>query len=130
VILATGFKVMDKHHFKEYSPNCPDVLTALEFERLISATGPTEGQLKRLSDGQKPKKLAFISCVGSRDERHHSYCSKVCCMYMFKHAKILKEKYPDIDLYLFFIDVRTAGKDFEEFYVSTKQLGAKVIRGG
>lgn len=130
VILATGFKVMDKHHFKEYSPNCPDVLTALEFERLISATGPTEGQLKRLSDGQKPKKLAFISCVGSRDERHHSYCSKVCCMYMFKHAKILKEKYPDIDLYLFFIDVRTAGKDFEEFYVYTKKLGAKVIRGG
>lgn len=130
VILATGFKVMDKHHFKEYSPNSPDVLTALEFERLISATGPTEGELKRPSDGKKPKSVAFISCVGSRDERFHTYCSKVCCMYMFKHAKILKEKYPDIDLYLFFIDVRTAGKDFEEFYVSTKQLGVKVIRGG
>ncbi len=130
VILATGFKVMDKHNFKEYSPECPDVLTALEFERLISATGPTEGQLKRLSDGKKPKSMAFISCVGSRSEKHHSYCSKVCCMYMLKHAKILKEKYPDIDLYLFFIDVRTAGKDFEEFYVSTKQLGVKVIRSG
>lgn len=130
VILATGYKVMEKHHFKEYSPNCPDVVTALEFERILAATGPTEGELKRPSDGQKPKKLAFISCVGSRDERYHSYCSKVCCMYMLKHARILKEKYPDIDLYLFFIDVRTPGKDFEEFYVYTKQLGVKVIRGG
>jgi heterodisulfide reductase subunit A len=130
VILATGFKVMDKHHFKEYSPEHPDVLTSMEFERLLSATGPTEGKLKRLSNGEKPKSIAFISCVGSRSEKHHSYCSKVCCMYMLKHARILKEKYPDVDLYLFFIDVRTAGKDFEEFYVFTKQLGAKIIRGG
>ena len=130
VILATGFKVMDKKHFPEYSPEHPDVLTSMEFERLLSATGPTEGKLKRLSNGEKPKKIAFISCVGSRSEKHHTYCSKVCCMYMLKHARILKEKYPDIDLYLFFIDVRTVGKDFEEFYVYTKQLGAKIIRGG
>ncbi|MCD6548787.1 MAG: CoB--CoM heterodisulfide reductase iron-sulfur subunit A family protein [Thermodesulfobacterium sp.] len=130
IILATGFKVMDKHHFKEYSPDCPDVLTSMEFERLLSATGPTEGKLQRLSDGKKPKSIAFISCVGSRSKKYHTYCSKICCMYMLKHARILKEKYPDIDVYLFFIDVRTAGKDFEEFYVFTKQLGVKVIRGG
>ncbi|MGB9710256.1 MAG: FAD-dependent oxidoreductase [Thermodesulfovibrio sp.] len=130
VILATGYKVMEKTHFKEYSPHSPDVVTAMEFERILSATGPTEGELKRPSDGTKPKTIAFISCVGSRDERYHTYCSKVCCMYMLKHARILKEKYPDIKLYLFFIDVRTAGKDFEEFYVYTKELGVKVIRGG
>lgn len=130
VIIATGFKPMSKVHFKEYSPHCPDVITSMEFERILSATGPTVGELKRPSDGTKPKTIAMISCVGSRDERFHSYCSKVCCMYMIKHARILKEKYPDIKLYLFFIDVRTAGKDFEEFYTYTKELGVKVIRGG
>ncbi len=130
VIIATGFKPMSKIHFKEYSPNSPDVITSMEFERILSATGPTGGELKRPSDGTKPKTIAMISCVGSRDERYHPYCSKVCCMYMLKHARILKEKYPDIKLYLFFIDVRTAGKDFEEFYVYTRELGAKIIRGG
>ncbi|MFQ3574753.1 MAG: CoB--CoM heterodisulfide reductase iron-sulfur subunit A family protein, partial [Thermodesulfovibrionales bacterium] len=130
VIIATGFKPMSKTHFKEYSPQSPDVITSMEFERILSATGPTGGELKRPSDGTKPKTIAMISCVGSRDERHHSYCSKVCCMYMLKHARILKEKYPYINLYLFFIDVRTAGKDFEEFYVYTKGLGTKIIRGG
>jgi heterodisulfide reductase subunit A len=130
VIIATGFKPMPKHYFKEYSPHSPDVITSMEFERILSATGPTGGELKRPSDGTKPKTIAMISCVGSRDERYHPYCSKVCCMYMLKHARILKDKYPDIKLYLFFIDVRTAGKDFEEFYVYTRELGVKVIRGG
>lgn len=130
VILATGFKPMSKHHFIEYSPQSPDVVTSMEFERILSSTGPTGGELKRPSDGTKPKVITMISCVGSRDVRYHTYCSKVCCMYMLKQARLLKEKYPNIKLYLFFIDVRTAGKDFEEFYVYTKDLGVKIIRGG
>ncbi len=130
VILATGFKVMPKEKFPEYAPSHPDVLTAMEFERIVSATGPTGGKLKRLSNGEKPKRIAFISCVGSRDVKHHPYCSKVCCMYMLKHARIIKDKYPDVEVYLFFIDVRTPGKGFEEFYVHTKKLGVKVIKCG
>ncbi|HMK61451.1 MAG TPA: CoB--CoM heterodisulfide reductase iron-sulfur subunit A family protein [Dissulfurispiraceae bacterium] len=129
ILLATGFKPMPKDPFKEYSPQSPNVVTAMEFERIISATGPTEGELKRPSDGNKPKSFAFVSCVGSRDKKHHTYCSKVCCMYMFKEARIVKEKYPDSEIYLFFIDVRTPGKDFDEFHTYCREMGMHVIKG-
>lgn len=129
ILLATGFKSMEKHHFKEYSPESPNVITAMEFERIISATGPTEGELKRPSDDKKPKTIAFVSCVGSRDKKYHTYCSKVCCMYMLKQARIVKEKYPDSNIYIFFIDVRTGGKDFDEFYVSCREMGINMISG-
>lgn len=129
IITATGFKAMDKYPFKEYSPESPNVITSLELERLLSATGPTEGRLKRLSDGAKPNTVAFISCVGSRDKHHHTYCSKVCCMYMLKEARLIKEKYPDTNVFIFFMDVRTGGKDFEEHYNYCRDLGIRVIRG-
>ncbi|MGB9802421.1 4Fe-4S dicluster domain-containing protein [Desulfofundulus sp.] len=129
IIVATGYKVMDKSPFKEYSPQSPNVITAMQLERILSATGPTEGQLKRPSDGEKPKSITFISCVGSRDKRYHTYCSKVCCMYMLKEARLIKEKYPYIDIYIFFIDVRTGGKDFEEYYNYCRNLGIKILRG-
>jgi len=129
IIVATGYRVMDKEHFKEYAPDSPNVLTALQLERLISATGPTEGKLVRPSDGEKPKVISFISCVGSRDERYHTYCSRVCCMYMLKQARLIKEKYPDVEIYMHFMDVRTPGKDFDEYYTYARQLGIKIIRG-
>ncbi|HIP24920.1 MAG TPA: CoB--CoM heterodisulfide reductase iron-sulfur subunit A family protein [Archaeoglobus profundus] len=149
IIVATGYRVMDKKHFKEYAPDSPNVITALQMERLISATGPTEGKLivpadipkylewkKKVKKGEKaelnvrkPHVITFISCVGSRDDRYHSYCSKVCCMYMLKQAMILKEKYPDLDIYIFFIDIRTPGKDFDEYYMRCRKLGIKIIKG-
>jgi len=129
IIVAAGFTTMDKSSFPEYSPRSPNVVTSLQLERILSATGPTEGELKRPSDGEKPRTVAFISCVGSRDKNHHAYCSKVCCMYMLKEARLIKEKYPDTGVYIFFIDVRTAGKDFEEYYTYCRELGIKMIRG-
>jgi heterodisulfide reductase subunit A len=129
IVVATGFKVMDKTPFKEYSPHLPNVVTALQVERLLSATGPTEGDLKRPSDGKKPETVAFVSCVGSRDKNHHAYCSKVCCMYMLKQARLIKEKNPHTDVFIFFIDVRSGGKDFEEYYSYCRDLGIRIIRG-
>ncbi len=149
IIVATGYRVMDKKHFKEYAPDSPNVITALQMERLISATGPTEGKLivpsdipkylewkKKIEKGKeaelearKPHVITFVSCVGSRDERYHTYCSKVCCMYMLKQAMLLKEKYPDLEIYISFIDVRTPGKDFDEYYMRCRKLGIKIIKG-
>ncbi len=137
IIAATGYKVMDKAFFKEYCPESPNVVTAMQFERLISATGPTNGELivpadiPKFGEGEvrKPKVITFLSCVGSRDSRFHTYCSKVCCMYILKQAMIVKEKYPDVDVYAFFIDVRTPGKDFDEYYMRCRELGIKIIKG-
>ncbi len=138
IIVATGYRVMDKKYFKEFSPSSPNVITALQMERLISATGPSDGKLivpsdiKKYKEGnnaREPKVIVYISCVGSRSKRYHSYCSKICCMYMLKQAMQLKESYPDLDIYIFFIDVRTAGKDFDEYYMRCKELGIHIIRG-
>jgi len=149
IIVATGYKVMDKKYFKEFAPDSPNVITAMQMERLISATGPTEGKLivpsdipkyeewkKKIAKGEqaelearKPHTIVYVSCVGSRDDRFHTYCSRICCMYMLKQAMILKEKYPDLDIYIFFIDVRTPGKDFDEYYMRCRQMGIKVIKG-
>jgi heterodisulfide reductase subunit A len=149
IIVATGYKVMDKKHFKEFAPDSPNVITAMQMERLISATGPTEGKLivpsdipkyeewkKKVAKGEeaeleakKPHTIVYVSCVGSRDNRYHTYCSRICCMYMLKQAMILKEKYPNLDIYIFFIDVRTPGKDFDEYYMRCRELGIKIIKG-
>lgn len=129
IVVATGYKVMEKEHFKSLAPDSPNVLTALQLERLISATGPTGGKFLRPSDNEKPKTISFLSCVGSRDQKHHTYCSRVCCMYMIKQAKLLKEKYPDLDIYMHFMDVRTPGKDFDEYYTGALDMGIKIIRG-
>ncbi len=129
IIVAVGYKVMDKSVFKEYAPHSPNVITAIQFERILSPTGPTEGRIVRPSDFKKPRAISFISCVGSRDVKYHTYCSKVCCMYMLKQARIVKERNPEIDVYIHFIDVRAPGKDLEEYYTYSRQLGIKIIRG-
>jgi heterodisulfide reductase subunit A len=129
IITATGYQVMEKDKFPEYAPASENVVTALQLERLISATGPTGGKLLRPSDHKKPKTISFVSCVGSRDARHHSYCSRVCCMYMIKQARLIKEKYADIDIYMHMIDVRTPGKDFDEYYTAARNLGINFVKG-
>jgi heterodisulfide reductase subunit A2 len=93
IVVATGYKVMEKGWFKEMAPDFPNVITALQLERLISATGPTGGAFLRPSDQIKPHTVTFVSCMGSRDENFHTHCSRVCCMYMIKQARLLKEKY-------------------------------------
>jgi heterodisulfide reductase subunit A len=129
IVVATGYRVMGKENFKNFVPDSPNVLTALQLERLISATGPTGGQFLRPSDDKKPQTINFLSCVGSRDHNHHSHCSRICCMYMIKQARLLKEKYPHLNIYMHFMDVRTAGKDYDEYYTGALEMGINVIRG-
>lgn len=132
IVLATGFDLINLDKFGEYSYNHPDVITSLEFERLTNAAGPTSGKFIRFSDGKRPKKLVFIQCVGSRDksERGKSYCSKVCCMYTAKHAMLIKDKYPDTEISVFYIDIRTPGKNFDEFHRrAVEEYGVNYIKG-
>jgi heterodisulfide reductase subunit A len=97
-----------------------DVINGLEFERILSASGPTGGVVRRPSDGKVPKNVVFIQCCGSRDTEHHNpYCSKICCMYTAKHAMLYKHRVPDGNATVFYIDVRTGGKAFDEFYQRT-----------
>ena len=107
------------------------VITSLELERIMNAAGPTKGHLERLSDGKAPKELVFIQCVGSRcsDDRGKPYCSKICCMYTAKHAMLIRDKYPDTNVTVFYIDVRTPGKNFDEFYRrAVEQYGVNYIK--
>lgn len=133
VVVATGFEPikLDKYDEFAYSQS-PDVVTSLEFERLMNAAGPTGGTLLRPSDGKHPHTIVFVQCVGSRcdDSRGKSYCSKICCMYTAKHAMLCREKYPDTDVYVFYIDVRTPGKNFDEFYRrAVEEYGVRYIKG-
>lgn len=115
VILAPGFgrideDVLSRHGFGKF----PDVLTSLEFERLTCASGPTEGTIVRPSDQRHPKHIAFLQCIGSRDETcGNGYCSSVCCMYAIKEASVAKEHDPDLDITIFYMDMRTQGKEFD-----------------
>lgn len=117
IIVATGYQEYDVLRMKEYNvANNPDVLTGLEFERLLSASGPTQGEIRRPSDGKIPKSVVFIQCSGSRDpENHNSYCSKICCMYTAKHALLYRHTVHDGQATIFYIDIRAGGKDYEEF---------------
>jgi heterodisulfide reductase subunit A len=122
---------LDGYDEFQYS-RLPDVLTSLEFERVMNAAGPTGGNLLRLSNGEKPKSVVFVQCVGSRsdDGCGKSYCSKICCMYTTKHAMLVKEKYPDVDVSVFYIDMRTPGKNFDEFYRRAAEVyGVRYIKG-
>ena len=133
IVVATGFDMIKLDKFAEYSyDTCPDVITSLEFERLTNAAGPTKGHLERLSDHKAPKSVTFIQCVGSRDTtcRGKSYCSKICCMYTAKHAMLIRDKYPDVQVNVFYIDVRTPGKNFDEFYRrAVEEYGVNYIKG-
>jgi heterodisulfide reductase subunit A len=131
IIVATGFETylpydMPLLGYGKY----PNVLTSMEFERLILAAGPTGGKVIRGSDGKKPHSVAFIQCVGSRDKQHYPYCSNFCCMYTLKHVVQLKEKYKeDIEVTVFYMDIRSPGKGYEEFYDRARELGVNFIRG-
>lgn len=121
IVVATGFNPISMEKFDEFAySRSKDVITSLEFERLMNAAGPTGGKLLRPSDGEHPHTIVFVQCVGSRcaacAEKGKEYCSKICCMYTAKHAMLTRDKYPDTDVYVFYIDVRTPGKNFDEFY--------------
>ena len=133
IVAATGFEPISVEKYDEYAySQSKDVITSLEFERLTNAAGPTSGTLLRPSDGKHPHTIVFIQCVGSRctPEKGKSYCSKICCMYTAKHAMLTREKYPDTDVYVFTIDVRTPGKNFDEFYRrAVEEYGVHYIKG-
>ena len=133
VILSPGFAPFDPTVFDSYQyAKLPNVMTAMEFERILSASGPTMGHLVRTSDHKEPKKIAWFQCVGSRDMNRcdNSYCSSVCCMYAIKEAVIAKEHAgKDLDCAIFFMDMRTHGKEFERFYTAAKDKhGIRFIR--
>jgi heterodisulfide reductase subunit A-like polyferredoxin len=133
VVLAPGFKAFDPTVYETYAfARHPNVLTSLQFERILSASGPTMGHLVRPSDHKEPKKIAWLQCVGSRDINHcdHPYCSAVCCMYAIKQAVIAKEHAgKDLETTIFFMDMRTHGKDFERFYMrAEKEQGVRFVR--
>ncbi len=133
IILAPGFTPFDPTQYETYSyANHPNVVTSLEFERILSASGPYEGHLVRPSDHAEPKKIAWLQCVGSRDINRcdHSYCSAVCCMYAIKEAVIAKEHSKEpLDAAIFYMDMRTYGKDFEKYYNRAEhEKGVRFIR--
>ncbi len=133
IVVATGYEIINLDKFDEFAYNqSPDVVTSLEFERLMNAAGPTGGTLLRPSDGEHPKTIVFVQCVGSRSTEScgKPYCSKICCMYTAKHAMLCREKYPDTEVYVFYIDVRTPGKNFDEFYRrAVEQYDVHYIKG-
>ncbi len=135
IVVATGFNPISMDKFDEFAYNqSKDVITSLEFERLTNAAGPTAGHLERPSDGKSPKTIVFVQCVGSRcdacAEKGKEYCSKICCMYTAKHAMLVRDKYPDTEVYVFYIDVRTPGKNFDEFYRrAVEEYGVKYVKG-
>jgi len=129
VIVATGYDSFDPSVITQYGYGRYDnVLTALQFERMCNASGPTEGKIV-LKDSSEPKNIAIIHCVGSRDKNYHEYCSRVCCMYSLKYSHLIKEKIEDAEVYQFYIDMRCFGKGFEEFYERLSNEGVKFIRG-
>jgi len=128
IVLATGFKDFDPRVVPELGYGQTDnVITAMEFERLINSGGPTEGQVT-LKNGQVPKSVAILHCIGSRDDRYHDYCSRACCMYSLKFAQLVHD-YVDAEVYEIYRDMRTFGKDYEEFYNRTRVKGVNFYHG-
>jgi heterodisulfide reductase subunit A len=146
IIVATGYDTLDPRRIERYGYGTyPNILTSLEFERLTNASGPTGGKIvmktqrqnkKTKTDewvfepeGVKPKAVAIIHCVGSRDKNYNPYCSRVCCMYSLKFAHLVREKVPDAKCYEFYIDMRAFGKGYEEFYERIREEGVFLVRG-
>jgi len=130
IIIATGYDTWDPAEIEEYGFGVyENVTTMMEIERLHCAGGPTVGEFVRPSDGKMPHSLALIQCVGSRDKRYHEYCSGFCCMYTIKNALLLKWLYPEMDITIFRIDIRTPGKTYEEFYERAREAGIHFIQG-
>jgi len=128
IIIATGYDTFDPSVITQYGYGRYDnVLTALQFERISNASGPTAGKIM-LKDGSEPKNIAIIHCVGSRDTNYHKYCSRVCCMYALKYSHLIKEK-TSAEVYQMYIDMRCFGKGYEEFYERLSNEGVNFIRG-
>jgi heterodisulfide reductase subunit A len=129
IIIATGFEVFDPSLAPQYGyGRYPDVYTALQFERMTNASGPTTGRVV-CRNGQEPKAVAILHCIGSRDKNYYPYCSRVCCMASVKAAHLAKEKSGGAEIYEFYIDMRTFGKQYEEFYNRVQEEGVHFIRG-
>ena len=130
ILIAVGFEKFDASKIPEYGWGVyPNVITTFEFERLINAAGPTDGELVRPSDLKRPKRIAFINCVGSRDKRFNPYCSNFCCMETIKDSLLIKEHWPDVEVVIFYIDIRAFGKGFEELYTRAREENVLFIRG-
>ncbi|QJW45101.1 CoB--CoM heterodisulfide reductase iron-sulfur subunit A family protein [bacterium BFN5] len=132
IVMATGYDLYKwEEVYGEYGyGKFADVVTGLHFERMVNASGPTSGKIKRPSDGKEPKSVVFIKCVGSREPaKAKRYCSRACCMYTAKHAHQVLDKIPDANVYVFYMDVRTPGKGYDEFYEATLKDGAYYLRG-
>ncbi|MBG7610290.1 MAG: CoB--CoM heterodisulfide reductase iron-sulfur subunit A family protein [Anaerolineae bacterium] len=130
IILATGYDLFDSKRIPQYGYGKLDnVFTSLEFERMVNAAGPTDGKIVLRDKETKPQSVAIVHCVGSRDENYHKYCSKVCCMYSLKFAHLVHERIPDAEIYDCYIDMRTPGKGYEEFYNRLLEEGTHFIRG-
>lgn len=131
IVVATGLETYDPTELDEYAyTRFENVLTSLEFERLINAGGPTKGELMRPTDRKRPRSIGFVQCVGSRSARKgSSYCSNVCCMNTVKSTLTLKEHYPDMEIKVFYIDIRAFGKGFEDLYNRSRRLGVHYLRG-
>ncbi len=131
IIVATGMETYDPRILDEYGyARFENVLTSMELERMINAGGPTGGKVIRLTDGKPPKSVAFIQCVGSRSlRRGRPYCSNICCMNTVKSTIMLKEHYPDMEIKVFYIDIRAFGKGFEDLFRRSKGMGVRYIRG-
>ncbi|MEI7905649.1 MAG: CoB--CoM heterodisulfide reductase iron-sulfur subunit A family protein, partial [Candidatus Firestonebacteria bacterium] len=132
VVLATGFDIYDHSTYGEYGyGEIKDVISGMQFERLINSSGPTDGHVVRPSDQKEPKNVVWIQCVGSRDDsKGRPYCSRVCCMYTAKQAMLLKDHYPNVNCYVFYIDIRAFGKGYEEFVQKAQNdYGVIYLRG-
>lgn len=130
IIVATGFREYDPSVIKEYHyGEYPDVITHLELARMIDAFGPTNGVIVKPSDKKPAKRIVFIQCVGSRDRRWNPYCSSICCMISLKHAIMIKSAYPDAEVTICYIDIRTTGRGYEEYYERARELGVKFVKG-
>lgn len=131
IIVATGMEVYDPTELDEFGyTRFENVITSLEFERLITSGGPTKGHLIRLTDRKIPRSVAFIQCVGSRSERKgNPYCSSICCMNTVKDTLLIKDHWPEVDIKVFYIDIRAFGKGFEDLYKRSKEKGVLYIRG-
>jgi heterodisulfide reductase subunit A len=130
IILATGYELFDVNRIPQYGyGKLENVFTSLEFERMVNAAGPTEGKIVMRDLESEPEAIAIIHCVGSRDENYHKYCSQVCCMYSLKFAHLVHERLPNATVYNCYIDMRTPGKGYEEFYDRLLKEGTNFIRG-
>ena len=128
VILSPGYSLYDPKHSPEFGyGRYPNVLTSMEFERMLSASGPTQGHISRPSDHRDPKRIAFLQCIGSRDQKH-DYCSSVCCMYATKEAMLAMEHIVGLEPTIFQMDMRAFGKGFDDYFERGKKLGIRYIR--